>query len=65
MSDTLKPIAKAIAALIVPFVIAGLDELAEKAGINIPVEASLVDTVVVAAVSAVVVWVVRNQPKTT
>lgn len=58
----LKPIAKAVAGLVTPFAIAGLNKLAEQAGIATPIDPSLIDTIVVGVVSAVAVWATRNRP---
>ena len=55
-------IAKAIAALLVPFAVAGLNKLADMAGVP-HFDTAAVSLVVVPLVTAVAVWAVRNQPQ--
>lgn len=61
MADWVASVSKAIAALVVPFVMYGIAELAEWVGMD-PPDTDIVDTAVIAIVSAVVVWWVRNRP---
>lgn len=64
MSDWVGSVAKAVAALIIPFVLYGLLQLAEWVGMDPDViDADIVETSVVAVVSAVIVWAVRNHPR--
>lgn len=58
----LKPIAKAVAGVVTPFVIAGVAKLCEKAGIDVPVDPDLVETTVIAIVTGIAVWFTRNRP---
>lgn len=58
----LKPIAKAVAAVVAPFAVAAVNKFAEKAGIPTPIDPSLIDTIVVAVISGVAVWATRNRP---
>lgn len=65
MTDTLKPVAKAIAGFLAPIVLALLAALLEWIGLDIPVDPSLVETLTVSVVSAVLVYLTRNTPKPT
>lgn len=54
-------IAKAIAALLVPFALVGLNKLAEMAGVP-SFDEGAVSLVVVPVVTSISVWWVRNRP---
>lgn len=64
MSDAIKSVAKAIAALIVPFAVYGVDRLASAAGMPTP-DPAIATAVVVAVVGFAVVWITPNGNKTT
>lgn len=61
LPDTLKPIAKAVAAFLVPIILALLAKAIEAAGIDVKVDPGLVETLVTAAVTAIAVWATRNR----
>jgi hypothetical protein len=61
LPDALKPYAKAVAAFLVPFILAGIAWLTERAGVDVPVDPTLVETGVTAAVGAFFVWLLRNR----
>ncbi len=62
MTDSLQTVAKAIAALLTPFVVFGVAKLADWVGMPTP-DHDIITAVVVAVVSALVVWAVPNKPK--
>lgn len=55
-------IAKAVAAFVTPFVVAALAWLVEQTGVNVPHDPKLIETTLVAAVTAVATWAIRNRP---
>lgn len=62
MNQFIKPIAKAVTAAVVPIAVAALVAALKWLGIeDVPVDPSLVETVVAAAVSALLVWLIPNQ----
>lgn len=62
MNQFIKPIAKAVTAAVVPFAVAAIVAALKWLGIDdVPVDPSLVETVVAAAVSALLVWLIPNQ----
>lgn len=63
LTGWVQSVAKAIAALLVPFVLYGLGRFAEWVGMDVP-DRDIVETATVAGVSAVIVWAVRNRPTT-
>lgn len=56
----IQSVQKAITAAAVPIVLALLAQLIDAIGVDIPVEPSVVETIVAAAVSAFFVWLVPN-----
>lgn len=62
MPDSLKPIAKAVVAFLVPIVVALVAKALDRAGVDVPVDPGAVETIVTAAVTAVAVWATRNRP---
>ncbi len=58
----MKQAQKAIVAALVPIVLALLAQALDRAGIDVKVDPTLVETAVSAAVSAVFVWLVPNKP---
>ena len=58
----MKQAPKAIVAALVPIVLALLAQALDRAGIDVKVDPTLVETAVSAAVSAVFVWLVPNKP---
>jgi hypothetical protein len=61
MRESLRPVAKAVVALLVPFALALIARAAEWVGVDAP-DPSLVETLVTAAVSALIVYAVPNTP---
>jgi hypothetical protein len=59
--EAIKPVQKAIVALLTPIVLALLARFVEWAGPDIPVDPTLVETLVASAVSALFVWLVPNR----
>jgi DMSO/TMAO reductase YedYZ heme-binding membrane subunit len=62
MTDQVRQCAKAVAALITPFVLAAVAAMIERAGVNVPVDPSIVESAVTAVLLAVIVWAVPNRP---
>lgn len=61
MPDALKPIAKAIVAFLVPITVALAAKLLDQAGVDVPVDPGVVETLVTSAVTAIAVWATRNR----
>jgi len=61
MSDQIKIAAKAVAALLAPILVAVLAGLLERAGIDVPVDPTVVETATVSVIGAVAVYVTRNR----
>jgi hypothetical protein len=55
--------AKAIAALVAPFIVALLVAMIEAAGLNVAFDPTVVEQTIVAVVSFIVVWLTTNTPK--
>ena len=58
----MKQAQKAIVAALVPIVVALLAGAAERAGVDVPIDPTAVESIVAAVVSAVAVWAVPNKP---
>lgn len=63
MSERIPQIAKAITAALTPIVVALVAGLLDRAGIDVPVDPTAVETIVSSVVLAVLVWAVPNTPK--
>jgi hypothetical protein len=61
MPDTLKPVAKAVAAFLAPIILALVAAAGERVGIDLPVDVGVVETLIVSAISAAAVYLTRNQ----
>lgn len=61
MSDALKPYAKAVAAFLTPIMLALVAWAAEAAGIDVPIDPTVAETVVTALVTTLLVYLVRNR----
>lgn len=62
VTDWVRSVAKAVAALLVPFVLYGLGEAAEWIGMDATfIDRDIVEASIVAIVAAIVVWAVRNR----
>lgn len=55
-------IAKAIAAFVTPFIVLGLAWVIEQSGADISFDATVIETMVVAAVTAFATWLIANRP---
>jgi hypothetical protein len=62
MPDTLKPVAKAVAAFLAPIILALVAAAGERIGIELPVDVGVVETLIVSAISAAAVYATRNRP---
>jgi hypothetical protein len=62
LTDYIPTIAKAVAALVTPFVVAALAWLIESTGVDVPYDARLIETTLVAVVTSIVTWAVANRP---
>jgi hypothetical protein len=62
IQDVLESIAKALAALLVPYILMVLANMTEKTGIEVPFDPSWVETVILSVVTAIAVWWKRNRP---
>lgn len=60
MNDHLPVFAKAIAAFVLPLVLAAAAWLTERTGIEVPFDPTWVETIVLAALTAIAVYAVRN-----
>lgn len=58
----MKQAQKAIVAALVPLVIALLAQAFDRAGVDVKVDPTLVETAVSSVVAAVLVWLVPNKP---
>lgn len=61
MPDALKPVAKAIAAFLVPIIVAVVARVLDNAGVDVPVDPGVVETLVMSALTAIAVWATRNR----
>ncbi len=57
----LSPIAKAVAALVTPIVLALTAAITERCGINVPLDPTITETAITAIVGSVIVYFVRNR----
>lgn len=61
LSEFVRTIAKAVAAFVTPLIVTFVAGLAERAGVEVPVDPSWVESLVVSVITAFAVWATRNR----
>lgn len=62
MPEFLRPVAKAVAAALTPLIVTAIAKGFAWIGADVPVDPQWVESAIIAVVTAVVVWAVKNAP---